>query len=298
MVKTSRGFGFFVLLLVYIAAALLGVAVFRLLPGWGFYPRLFAADAAATLLVWLAGLLLRNASVYDPYWSVAPIVLLILGGLHLGALNAGALLLGAAVALWGIRLTAHWSTTFVSLRTQDWRYTMLKASQPRLWFLINLFGINLFPTVVVFLALAPAFQLMLNYRAVNPGILLGLLVCLAAVALQYAADTQMRRFREKPENRGRVNRAGVWKYSRHPNYLGEILMWWGVCLAALSVPGASVLYAIGPLVNTLMFVFISIPMMERRQLRGKGEYADYKAETGMLLPRLGSQKTGAETPKR
>ena len=296
MVSASRGFGFIVLLLVYAAAGLLGVIVFGLAEGWGFFLRLFAADAAATLFVWLTGLILKNASVYDPYWSVAPIVMLSLGALHLGALSSGALLLGAAVALWGIRLTAHWSTTFAGLHVQDWRYTMLKESRPRLWFLVNLFGINLFPTVVVFMALAPAFQLLMNFREINPGFILGLAVCLSAVALQQTADAQLQRFRKRPESGGHVIRAGVWRYSRHPNYLGEILMWWGVCLAALSAPGASALYAIGPLVNTLMFIFISIPLMERRQLRSKAEYAAYKAETGMLLPRLRRRRDTAAPP--
>ena len=286
MIRTSRGLGLVVLLITYIAAALIGVAVFGALDGLGFYPRLFAADAAATLFVWFVGLLLQNASVYDPYWSVAPVVMLLLGSVYLGALNAGTLLLGAVVALWGVRLTAHWSTTFINLGAQDWRYTMLRASKPRLWFLVNLFGINLFPTVVVFLVLAPAFEFARYSTTVNLVTVLGLLICLASVTLQLTADAQLRRFRGKPENRGRVNRTGVWKYSRHPNYLGEILMWWGVCVTALSSPGASALYAVGALVNTLMFVFISIPMMERRQQSGKAEYADYMAETGMLLPRL------------
>jgi steroid 5-alpha reductase family enzyme len=103
----------------------------------------------------------------------------------------------------------------------------------------------------------------------------------------------MRHFRKQPENRGHVNRQGLWKYSRHPNYLGEILMWWGVCLLSLSAPGGSPVFAVGALVNTLMFVFVSVPLMERRQLSGKREYAAYKSETGALLPRLRTPEEAA-----
>ena len=283
-IKSSRAAGLVVLVLVYAAAACAGAIVFRAAGAWDFYPRLFAADAAATLVVWLVGVFLGNASVYDPYWSVAPVLLLLLGASRSGGYNTGLLLLGAVVALWSIRLTVHWFTTFENLKHQDWRYSMLKNAHPGLWFLVNLFGINLFPTIVVFLALAPAFQFAAIYSGLRPLTVLGLAVSLSAVTLQHTADTQMRRFREKPENRGRVNRAGVWKTIRHPNYLGEILMWWGVCLAALSQPGASLSAAAGAVVNTLMFVFVSVPMMERRQLQNKSEYAEYKAETGALLP--------------
>ena len=298
MIKASRTAGFLVLLLVYIVASLAGIAVFHLLGSWWFYARLFAADVAATLVVWLAGLLLRNASVYDPYWSVAPLVLLPLGAAALGVFNAGLLAAFAAVALWGLRLTAHWANTFVNLKTQDWRYTQLMVERRSLWFLVNLFGIHLFPTVVVFLALAPAFQYAQDFRSLNLLAILGLVVCVSAAVLQYVADAQMRLFRKQPENRGCVNRLGVWKYSRHPNYLGEILMWWGICLMSLSAPGASPLYAVGALVNTLMFVFISVPMMERRQLDHKPEYAAYRAESGMLLPKLPAfRRTGSNSMK-
>jgi hypothetical protein len=106
MKNTSRGFGFLVLLILYIIAALAGVFTFRLLAAWGFYLRLFAADIAATLFVWVVGLVLRNASVYDPYWSVAPIVMVLLGEAVLGVMNTGLILVTAVVIVWGVRLTA------------------------------------------------------------------------------------------------------------------------------------------------------------------------------------------------
>ena len=297
-IYSSRRLGLFIILLTYILAVSVGLLVFRATAAQGLYMRLFEADLAATVFTWLMSLIFKNASVYDPYWSVAPIVLVPLTGVYLGVLTAGFFLICGVVLLWGVRLTAHWSTTFKNLRVQDWRYTQLKEAHPRLWLPVNLFGIHVFPTVVVFLVFLPAVVYLRNGAPINPGTVAGALVCLAAAALQHVADRQMRTFRLSPENAGRVNRAGVWKVSRHPNYLGEILMWWGVYLMMLcSGPSRLVLIA-GPVVNTLMFIFISIPMLERRQLANKPDYAAYRAETGILLPKLSSLGTDAKQQRR
>lgn len=286
--RASRQFGLIMLLFIYIVAVLIGILVFRILDGAGLYLRLFVADIAATVFVWLLSIILNNSSVYDPYWSVAPVVMLVLAEIHLGIFHTGALLMTAVILIWSIRLTAHWSTTFKNLKIQDWRYTQLRQAHPRLWLIINLFGIHLFPTLVVFFVLIPALQFVLNFTAMNLGVAIGMLVSLSAVFLQYKADTHMRLFRQDPANLGHVNRIGIWKYSRHPNYLGEILMWWGVYLMLLFSVPFNWLYIIGPIVNTLMFIFISIPLMESRQMQNKPEYIDYKEKTGMLLPQISS----------
>jgi steroid 5-alpha reductase family enzyme len=285
MTKCPRAYGFAVLLLIYILASAVGIAVFRLLPGLGLMARLFAADISATLFVWLTGLFLRNSSVYDPYWSVAPAVMLLLLEIVLQAMSAGVLLLNAVVLLWAIRLTAHWSTTFHGLKVEDWRYVNFRESHPKLWFFINLFGINLFPTVVVFLVMLPAFYFVMNAPPLNTGIIAGALLSVFAASVQAISDHQMRVFRSAPENRGKVNRTGLWNYIRHPNYLGEILMWWGIFLMLFFTQPALWLTIVGPIVNTLMFVFVSVPLMEKRQLKNKPEYDAYITETGALLPK-------------
>jgi steroid 5-alpha reductase family enzyme len=164
----------------------------------------------------MTGLLFRNSSVYDPYWSVAPPVLLLLLQLELHTMSAGILLLDAVILLWAARLTAHWSMTFHGLKHEDWRYADFRENNPRLWFLINLFGINLFPTVVVFLVMVPAFLFVQNAPQLNTGILAGALVSVFAAGLQGVSDLQMRAFRRVPENSGRVNRTGCGSISGTP----------------------------------------------------------------------------------
>lgn len=110
---------------------------------------------------------------------------------------------------------------------------------------------------------------------------LALVISLGAAAMQGIADIQMHRFRK--HRTGTFIRTGLWKYSRHPNYLGEILMWWGVALAVVSVyPGVWYLCA-GAAANTVLFLAVSIPLADDRQAKKEG-FANYKAHTRMLLP--------------
>lgn len=280
--RFHRGASFFALALVYAAAAVLGLLVYQK-SGGSALMRLLLADLAATLLVYGMSIPLGNASVYDPYWSVAPMVMLPLAIADFGVWNIGSACLLACVGFWGARLTANWAYTFHGLRYQDWRYSMLREKSGVWYPLVSLFGIMLFPTVVVYLCMLPAF-VYVRSGAVNAFTIAGFALCLSAAALQLVADAQMHAFQKREHSRAEIIRTGVWRHSRHPNYLGEILMWWGVFLVMFSVLPARWYLGAGALVNTLMFQFVSIPMAEKRMAAYKEGFADYLAETNRLLP--------------
>ena len=274
-----RALSFALVALVYVLASAVGVVTYLYLP-LPFWAALLIADVVSTVVTFLFSLLFGNASVYDPYWSVQPIVILAAFAIGYPA-TASAYLALAAVCVWGVRLTANWAYTFHGLAYQDWRYTMLKERTGKLYFFVNFLGIHLVPTLVVYGCTLPAVFLFVYAPAWNAGSIVFTLVSLGAVALQGTADCQMHAFRKNKT--GGFIRNGVWKYSRHPNYLGEILMWWGVGLAAVCVmPGFWWLLA-GALANTCLFLFVSIPMADGRQSRKEG-FAEYKKSTRMLLP--------------
>ncbi len=278
----KRGWSFLIILLVYLIAAAVGVAVYRLVPSWPFALRLLLADAVATAAVFLFSLLFGNASVYDPYWSVQPPVILTALAIADASFSLGSVLLLVAVWYWGIRLTLNWGYTFHGLTHQDWRYTMLAEKTGVLYPLINFLGIHMFPTLVVYACLLPAAYAIREGAGVNAVTYLGVALSLLAATLQLVADTEMQSFRKRAP--GGFIRDGLWKYARHPNYLGEILMWWGVAIASLSLLPVERFYlAGGALANTLMFLIVSIPMADRRQARKEG-YDEYRAETRSLFP--------------
>jgi len=282
--KKNRTFGFAIIALIYLFAILAGLFVFRIASEFfSFYLSIFIADVAATLFVYLTGLLVKNTSVYDPYWSVQPIVIVLFLLTRFKVFNLGIILMLIALLYWGIRLTANWAHTFDSLEEQDWRYDMLKAKTGRMYPFVSLIGINLFPTAIVFLAVLPAI-VFFEAGGFNFGTLIGFLTCIIAATLQLFADIQMQKFRRDPHDRDQIIDVGLWKYSRHPNYLGEIMMWWGIFIMMLSIDPSKWYLLMGALLNTMMFFFISIPMAEKRLARYKSGFTDYKKHTRMLLP--------------
>ena len=280
--KQSRIRSFLFTIIVYAFALAVGLFVYGRMRG-GVLFRVFAADIAATLFLFLVSLPLENASVYDPYWSVAPIVILPLAMREFGVWNAGTIALLCCVTYWGIRLTANWAYTFQGYDHQDWRYTMLREKSGAFYPLVSLFGIMLFPTLVVFFCLLPALHY-IQFGGINLVTLLGFALCVSAATLQLVADVQLHRFQRQANNRGQIIRHGVWRHARHPNYLGEILMWWGVFVVLLSVQPSLWPLGIGALTNTLMFLFISIPMAESRMAGYKEGFDRYVQETNRLLP--------------
>ncbi len=277
--KQNRGASFIAVTLVYIIAAVVGIAVYRMLDlTW--WLSLLIADVAATVVTFIFSVLFGNASVYDPYWSVQPPV--ILAAFAMGKeLTALGVLLLIAVSYWAIRLTANWAYTFGNLNHQDWRYTMLKEKTGVFYPIINFVGIHMVPTLVVYGCILPAVYAVIHGVTANVGSVLFLCVSIGAATMQGIADYEMHAFRKN--RNGAFIRNGLWKYSRHPNYLGEILMWWAVALSVVCVAPDAWYLAAGALANTVLFLAVSIPMADGRQSRKEG-FAEYKKATRMLLP--------------
>ena len=281
----NRVVSFLIVLAVYILALFVAAIVFKLTSSMHFLLSTFLADIAATIVVWLAGVLFDNSSVYDPYWSVAPIVILPFWVIVRGNLfSAVDILFLAAVTVWGIRLTLNWAIRWKGMHHQDWRYTMLKKKSPRLWFFTNLLGINLMPTVIVFAALTPAYFGVGQEKKFNFFTGIYFAICMCAVLVQAISDRQMELFKKDRSNKDKYIDRGLWRYSRHPNYFGEILFWWGIWLMQMSVASRIWVTVTGPVLVTLLFIFVSIPMMEKHLLASIPAYSNYRRRVSMLKP--------------
>ncbi|MCK5758700.1 MAG: DUF1295 domain-containing protein [Clostridiales bacterium] len=273
--------------LVYTIAFFIATVIFWSFKSKGVLIATLLADITATLIVWGMGLIFKNASLYDPYWSIVP-VLVIPFWVIIKSSSAGVLdiFLIIAVTIWGIRLTLNWVVGWKGLSQQDWRYTMLKEKNPDIWFITNLGGINMMPTIFVFLGMIPAYYMINSSQKINVINVIGFLICIFAAIIQFIADRQMAIFRSNKENNGKCINTGLWKYSRHPNYLGEISLWWGIWIMLMGNAPDYWITVIGPIAMTFLFVFISIPMMEKYVLQKRPNYADYKKTVPMLIPRL------------
>ena len=277
--KQSRVASFAVVTVVYIVAATVGVVVYRAVH-FDWWVSLLIADIAATVATFIFSLIFKNASVYDPYWSVQPPIILIAFSMGKQLTVLGILLI-VVVSFWAIRLTSNWAYTFSGLDHQDWRYTMLHETTGAFYPVINFVGIHLVPTLVVYGCTLPAVFAIRQELSANFASVLCLCLSLGAAMMQGIADVEMHRFRKHRD--GVFIRCGLWKYSRHPNYLGEILMWWGVGLAVVAAAPEAWYLVAGAVANTVLFFAVSIPMADARQSRKDG-FDTYKKQTRMLLP--------------
>lgn len=283
--KENRILSFIVIFIVYAIAITVGIISYNLI-NLDFWLKLLIGDVIATAITFIFSLIFKNSSVYDPYWSVIPIVVVIGLSYEFGINNITIFPL-IAVVLWGTRLTINWAYTFTNLNHEDWRYKMYKERFPKIYPIINFFGIHLFPTIVVYLCMLPFVFIYYKTTEFSLFIIIGFIISIIAFLLQLISDIEMHKFRSKKLHK--LIDVGLWKYSRHPNYLGEILMWWGIYLMMLALIPSYFYLFIGALVNTLMFMFISIPMAEKRQSEKEG-FAEYKQRTRMLLPIYKRQK--------
>ena len=283
--KENRILSFIVISIIYAIAITVGIITYNLLK-FDFWLNLLIADIVSTVITFIFSLIFNNSSVYDPYWSVIPIVVVIGLSVKFG-INKTTIFILIAVSLWGIRLTLNWAYTFSNLNHEDWRYRMYKEKYPKIYVLVNFFGIHLFPTLVVYLCMLPFVFVFYKGTSFSYLIIIGFIISILGFLLQLISDIEMHRFRKKKLHR--LIDVGLWKYSRHPNYLGEISMWYGVYFMMLSIIPSYYYLFIGAIVNNLMFLFISIPMADKRQSEKEG-FMEYKNRTRRLLPIYKRQK--------
>ncbi|MBR2903443.1 MAG: DUF1295 domain-containing protein, partial [Clostridia bacterium] len=149
----DRAVAFVKIAIVYVLATGMGVMVCWALP-FDLWLNILLGDVAATIVVFLYSVLFENASVYDPYWSVQPIV--IVAGCCVGKAFSFAWLFPLiAVCLWGVRLTANWAYTFKGMHHQDWRYTHYQQKTGKWYPIVNFFGIHMMPTLIVYACTLP-----------------------------------------------------------------------------------------------------------------------------------------------
>jgi steroid 5-alpha reductase family enzyme len=242
----------------------------------------------ATLIIFLFSLVYKNSSLYDPFWSVMPffIFLYLIFNTQVEESSISRfLLIGIPITYYAIRLTWNWSKGWKGLTDEDFRYLNLYAAFGNFKWFINLFGIHLFPTFMVNMCLFPLYYaISINSEPLN---LIDWFFCFftfLAVLLEHISDEQMHKFKAQQDNVSKTMKKGLWKYSRHPNYLGEILFWFGIFGFSLSQSLDNWWLIVFPFSMLLMFVFSSIPMMDNRSLSRREDYLEYMKKTPSLLP--------------
>jgi steroid 5-alpha reductase family enzyme len=254
-------------------------------------------------LIFCFSVAFNNSSVFDPYWSVAPVLvvfnLLWHADQHWFFITADSSLLHGRwygfpriffililTTVWGSRLTWNFLRSWKGLRHEDWRYREIRNQTGKFYWLISFLGIHLFPALMVFLgSLSLYVVIACGIRPTGLLDLTALIVTGFAIRIEALADKQLHNHVINSAGDRKIIETGLWAACRHPNYLGEISFWWGLFLFALAANPAYWWVIAGPAAILLMFLFISIPLIEKRLSAKHPDYPDYRRRVGMLIPR-------------
>ena len=246
---------------------------------------IFICDVISTIVIWFIGVLINTASIYDPYWSVQTPIIIICLLIKYQNLNVGNLIYLELILFWGIRLTYNYTKTFHDISYIDWRYKQIKEKTGKLYQVVNLLGICLVPTIIVYAASIPSFLFVIDNLKFEYIQIIGYTVILISVFIEMKADIDLHEFKKIRNDRNEIIRIGLWKYSRHPNYFGEICFWYGVAMVYVFCDFTKNWYYIfGAVLDNALFLGISIPLAEKNLRTYKEGYDEYKKNTSMLIP--------------
>lgn len=251
--------------------------------------RLFGFAATAALstmtLVWLLSLQRRNASIVDSFWGPGFVVVAAVCVAVSGAVTWREALVLALVTTWGVRLSAHithrnWG------KGEDWRYRQWRDAAPETFWWRSFFKVFLLQAVLLLVVASPIVAVCAfpGSRAFTAFDAAGIALWAIGLAFEVIGDEQLRRFKANPEHRGKVCDRGLWRYTRHPNYFGEALLWWGVFLIASSSVEA-LWSVVGPATITFLLLRVSgVRLLEKGLKETKPQYADYVRRTSAFFP--------------
>ncbi|NIM91588.1 MAG: DUF1295 domain-containing protein [Candidatus Aminicenantes bacterium] len=235
------------------------------------------------ILIFMLALLKKDNSVVDIAWGIGFIMVSLLTFfLHKGFFFRQVLVV-VLVMIWGIRLATHIAVRNRG-RGEDFRYAQWRKDWGK-WFLLRSF-FHIF-MLQGLLLLIIAYPILLINHSSGSGItfldIMGIILWLVGFFFEAAGDYQLLKFKQAEENRGKIMTQGVWQYTRHPNYFGETMIWWGIFCIALPVQNGWTAI-ISPLLITFLLLRVSgVIMLEKKYAKNK-EYEEYARRTNAFIP--------------
>jgi steroid 5-alpha reductase family enzyme len=248
------------------------------------------ATVLATIVMFGFSRAFDNSSFYDAYWSIYPMTLApwLASGPAADGDALRHVVVSAAVWIWGARLTWNWIRSWEGLGHEDWRYTVFRKRYGAAYWPFSFAAIHLFPTLCTYLSSWPLFPAMRSRAPFGLLDAIAAAVAIGGAIIEATSDRTLRRYREECQRQGvagAICEVGLWRYSRHPNYFGECMFWVGVWLMGVAADSRDWHWTLaGPAVIVSLFVFGTIPMMEKRSLERRPEFAAHQRKVSMLVP--------------
>ena len=233
-------------------------------------------------LVFIYALIRTDNSIVDIFWGLGFIVVARYSVIQSGEVDLRKMIVSLLVLLWGLRLSFHIMVRN-SGKGEDFRYKAWRGTW-RFFILRSFFQIFMLQGIFMLIISAPVwFICFSNGGPLGPWDSVGLAVFGAGFMIETLADYQLAEFKKIPENKGKLMSSGLWSVTRHPNYFGEALIWWGLGCYALGFPNGWYTL-VSPVVITLLLRFVSgVPMLEKKY-EGRADWEIYKARTAPFIP--------------
>lgn len=230
----------------------------------------------------LATLKKRN-DVADIAWGIGFMGVAWLSFFMVRTYHANAFAANMLVSIWGLRLAIHIYKRNRN-KSEDYRYLEWRNEWGRWFFVRSYLQIFLLQGGLLYLIALPIIFINKNATDVFSFFhVLGLALWGIGFYFESVGDSQLAAFISHPQNKGKIMQSGLWKLSRHPNYFGEVLQWWGIYVLALSLPGSWGLI-IGPLTISFLILFVSgVPLLEKKYA-GRADFEEYKKKTSIFFP--------------
>jgi steroid 5-alpha reductase family enzyme len=243
------------------------------------------ALVGAFTVLWLVSLPLRNASIVDMWWGPA---FVLAGGVYASArpeLGARGIAVLAVVTAWALRLAWHIGRRNVG-HGEDPRYALWRQQNGASWWWFSWVKVFFLQATIAWIvswpigaaiAPSPAFPSVFDVA--------GLTIAVGGFLFETEADAQLRRFKQTAP-KGAICDVGLWRYSRHPNYFGESVVWWGLFLVAAGTPSGWTT-VVSPCIMTWLLLKVSgVAMLERGLTSTKPGYAEYVRRTSAFVPMM------------
>jgi steroid 5-alpha reductase family enzyme len=242
------------------------------------------AIAAYMVVVWALSLPLRDASIADVFWGPGFAFVAIVSA-SLSPPSARATLLVVLTSAWGLRLALHIGMRWRKKKEEDRRYQAMRATWGDRFPLVSLFTVFLLQGGLLWTVSLPlqAGAALGAGRPIGPVDIAGVALFAVGLAFEAVGDAQLSRFLADPGNRGKVMESGLWRYTRHPNYFGDALVWWG--LGLVGAASGAWWCLVGPALMTFLLVRVSgVSLLEKDIAGRRPEYVAYVRRTSPFLP--------------
>ena len=248
-----------------------------------------AGIATAILLLWFVSLLRRDASIVDIFWGFGFVLVAWLSLWTSGRFESRGLLLVGMVSIWGLRLAGY--LAWRNLRKpEDYRYAAMRERHGKRFAIVSLFTVFGLQGLLMWIISLPIQVGVSRAEAWHLAVPMGVILWAGGLFFESVGDYQLARFKADPANRGHVMNRGLWRYTRHPNYFGDFLVWWGFYLVA--VEATSWWWTIiGPLLMSFLLIRVSGVRLLENSLRSRvAGYEEYVRDTSAFFPRPPKQR--------